>query len=334
MPEVSVVMPVYNGEKYLREAIESILNQTFKDFEFLIIDDCSEDRSIEIIKSYHDKRIKLLKNNQHLGISRSCNKGIESAKGKYIARMDCDDISLPERLKKQVLFMEKNPHIAACSTWVEVFGKEKDIWKFPLDPEEIKCYLLFCSSLTHPGAIIRRYIFTEERILYDHTFDDSEDHELWVRIAEKFPMANLGEILIKYRKHDTQVSTGRKEEQILKTEKILKKLLLNMGINPTEKEFNIHSNIGRWNFENSMTFLDDAEAWLIKIYMENKKKNIYEEKALKKLLAFWWWNMCKRTTNFGFKTWKKFYSSILSKEGNLSAIEKTKFLIKCTVKKK
>ena len=96
MPQVTVLMPVFNGEKYLAEAIESILNQTFKDFEFLIVDDGSEDRSAEIINSYKDKRIKLLRNERNLGVSRSCNKGIKLAEGKYIARMDCDDISLPE----------------------------------------------------------------------------------------------------------------------------------------------------------------------------------------------------------------------------------------------
>jgi glycosyltransferase involved in cell wall biosynthesis len=334
MPEVTVLMTVFNGEKFLKESIESILNQTFKDFEFLIVDDCSEDRSIEIIKSYKDKRIKLIENNQNSGISRSRNKGIGFAEGKYIAIIDHDDISLPERLKKQVMFMNKNPHIAASSVWAEVFGNNKGIWKAPLKPEEIKCHLLFGCSLPNSGAIIRRSIFLEERILYNEDFDSAEDYDLWIRIAEKFPMANMGEILIKYRSHNTQASITRKEEQKVKTEKILKKLLLNIGINPTAGELNLHSKIGTWDLENSLSFLNDAEVWLNKIHLANKKKNIYSEEILLEVIAHRWWMTCKYASSYGLVVWKRFWNSSLSKHNTLSHRDKIKFFLKALSKKR
>jgi len=328
MPEVTVLMPVFNGEKYLAEAIKSILNQTFKDFEFLIIDDCSEDRSVEIIKSYDDKRIKLIQNNQNLGISRNANKGIQFAKGKYIAQMDHDDISLPERLEKQVLFMEKNPHIAASSVWVEVFGRDKMIWEFPLNSEAIKCALLFCCPLANSGAIIRKSIFTEEGMLYNEAFDGSQDYDLWFQISKKFPMANIPDILVNYRKHNTQVSVIRKKEQSLKTELILKNQLVHLGINPTQREHRLHSNLSFWKFQDSLPFLDDVETWLTKIYMANKKNNIYNEKELLKVLAYRWWMSCKYASTHGLIAWERFWNSPLSKHNTLSHRDKIKFFLK------
>ena len=118
-------MPVYNGERYLREAIDSILNQTFKDFEFLIINDGSTDLSVEIIESYADKRISLAHNGQNLGLITTLNRGFDLACGEYIARMDCDDISLPDRLEKQVVFMDNHPEIGICGSWVSAISDEK-----------------------------------------------------------------------------------------------------------------------------------------------------------------------------------------------------------------
>jgi len=334
MPEITMLMTVFNGEKYLREAIESILNQTFKDFEFLIVDDGSEDKSVEIITSYKDKRIKLIRNEQNMGIPGSANRGIKLAEGKYIARMDCDDISLPERLEKQFLFMEKNPHIGASSVWVEVFGMEKGFWKAPLSSEAIKCDLLFGCSLAHSGAIIKKSIFTEEGILYDEAFDCAVDHDLWSRISQKFPVANIGEILIRNRRHKTQLSAIKKKEQKLNIDIILKNQLSHLGINPTERELTIHSNLTWWKFEDSLTFLDDTEAWLTKIYMANKKNNIYNEEELLKLLAYRWWMSCKYASTHGLIVWKRFWNSPLSKHNTLSHRDKIKFFLKALIRKK
>ena len=115
-PKVTLLMSVFNGQSYLKEAIESILNQTFEDFEFLIINDASKDNSLRIIQSFDDSRIKLVHNSDNIGLTKSLNKGIDLAKGEFIARMDCDDISLPERLSMQVSFMDKNPDIGILSS--------------------------------------------------------------------------------------------------------------------------------------------------------------------------------------------------------------------------
>src|SRR6185295_9135648 len=154
-PQVSVLMSVYNGEKYLKEAMESILNQSFSDFEFLIFNDSSTDSSREIILSYNDPRIVLIDNKKNIGLTKTLNKGISLAKGKYIARMDADDVCHPERLNEQVNYLDKNAEVAVCGTWVQ-FLNENEVVKLPTKKNEIKT-LLFCNScLAHPSVMIRK----------------------------------------------------------------------------------------------------------------------------------------------------------------------------------
>jgi glycosyltransferase involved in cell wall biosynthesis len=131
-PKVSVVMSVYNGEKYLCEAIDSILNQTFENFEFLIVNDGSTDRTLEILQSYRDPRIKVINNERNIGLTASLNKGLKIAKGEYVARMDADDVSFPHRLEQQKAFLDRNPRVAMVGSWAEVIdesGKTQETWR-------------------------------------------------------------------------------------------------------------------------------------------------------------------------------------------------------------
>ena len=158
-PKVTVLMPVYNAEKYLREAIESILSQTFKNFEFLIINDGSTDKSKDAILSYNDPRIIYSENSKNLGIAKTLNKGMNLARGNYIARMDGDDISHPDRLQEQIEFMDDNRHVGVCGTWLQTINNNKEeIWKSPIAHEEIRSLMLFHDAIYHPTVVIRRDI--------------------------------------------------------------------------------------------------------------------------------------------------------------------------------
>ena len=137
-PAVSVLMPVYNVEKYIGEAIESILNQTFNDFEFIIIDDASTDNTVSVIEKFSDNRIKLIRNETNIKLAASLNKGLRIAQGKYIARMDGDDISLPHRFQKLYEFLENNPSVDICGSAMRVFGNEETVWEYSSDDKEIK----------------------------------------------------------------------------------------------------------------------------------------------------------------------------------------------------
>lgn len=198
-PFISVVMPVYNGEKYLCEAIDSILNQTFKDFEFIILNDGSTDKTEEIILSYEDPRIKYVKNEVNLQIVKTLNKGIALAKGKYIARMDADDISLPQRFEKQLHFMESNPDVGVCGTWLKTFGEIEETWHMPTKHDEILVTLLFESCIMHPTVFLRKSTLPQQYDIYDECFNTAEDYELWTRLILNTRIANVPEVLLKYR---------------------------------------------------------------------------------------------------------------------------------------
>lgn len=204
---VTVLLPVYNGEKYLREAIDSILNQTYTDFEFLIINDGSTDRTEEIILSYADPRIVYVKNEQNIRLIATLNKGLKLAKGKYIARMDADDISLPERLEKQVAYMDANAGVGLCGSYIQTLeaGTEYVI-KYETDSDMIKFKLLFDTHFPHPAAMLRKSVLDQFQLEYELKYIHAEDYVLWNRMALHTGLHNIPEVLVWKRSHDGQVS--------------------------------------------------------------------------------------------------------------------------------
>lgn len=206
VPTVSVVMPAYNAEKYLREAIDSILAQTFTDFEFIIINDGSTDATKDIILSYSDQRIVYLENESNSGICVTLNRGLDAARGRYIARMDSDDISLPERFAKQVVYMDTHPEIGVLGTDIEVFGEGVTPYTFEQlhTPEECQAGLLFNSCFAHPSVMIRKSVLNDNNLQYNDDFRGLEDFELWWQIGKYSKLNNLPEPLLRYRHHKGQ----------------------------------------------------------------------------------------------------------------------------------
>ncbi len=201
-PKVSVVMAVYNGERYLRQAIDSILSQTFTDFEFIIIDDGSTDSTADIVHSYGDPRVRRMKNAENLGLARSLNIGFDTASGEYIARMDSDDVSLPERLQKQVTYMDEHPEIAASGTWARDIDQEGNMIGLRCVPLGNRMDYDFWrpSPLIHPSTIIRVAHLGDLR--YDSKIKYAQDYDLWLRLRKKYKLDNLGEYLLLYRVHE------------------------------------------------------------------------------------------------------------------------------------
>lgn len=220
MPKVSIVMPVYNTpEEYLREAIESILNQTFTDFEFLIINDGSTNNAEDIIFSYKDKRIKYIKNEQNLGLIKTLNKGLDLASSEYIARMDADDISLPQRLEKQVKFLDENPEIGVLGTWYEWFPKRRVMESFTESKDIKECLLLMNNSIGHPTVMLRKS--AADKFEYDENALYVEDYALWLSLIDKVEFANLPEVLLKYRRHSGSICKNNKIKQNLNCQKTM-----------------------------------------------------------------------------------------------------------------
>lgn len=228
-PMVTVLMAVYNGEKFLKEAMESILNQTFIDFEFLIINDGSTDNSVKIIESFDDPRIRLIHNEKNLKLIASLNKGISLARGKYIARMDSDDISMPNRLEKEVNFLENSLEYGLVGTYYTVIdgkGKEQRNVSYPSSNDLIKLFLSLNCPLVH-GSIMGRCELFQQNLYGSKEYYAVEDYELWTRMAKVTKIHNIPEYLFKYRIYGESFSDSKTQLMYNQTLELSKKSYIN-----------------------------------------------------------------------------------------------------------
>lgn len=214
-PRVSVIMPVYNAEVFIAQAIDSILEQTFKSFEFIIINDGSTDASLKIIRSYNDPRIRVV-SRKNKGLVATLNEGIKLARGEYIARMDADDISYPDRFSQQVVYLDKNKDIDLVGSQIitmdEAGNMSKGIVSKPIDPEDVRLLLGHGSIIAHPTVMMKLHSVKEVGG-YREKYWPAEDYDLWLRMAEHGELANLPSVLLKYRISKKGISQSKGVEQ-------------------------------------------------------------------------------------------------------------------------
>ena len=280
-PEISVIMSVYNGEAYLEEAIESVCRQTFKNWELIIINDCSTDKTAEILSGYalKDSRIKVHTNEINLKLPTSLNKAVSMAKGKYIARMDADDICLPERLEKQYKFMEDNKDVSLSSCRFMTLKNgvvSSGGCGGRCDNESVRALLFVTNPILHPGVIAKAE--SMKNLKYDQSLTCTEDLEMWVRFAKNnLKMEIMSEYLMIYRLHDKQI-TGttleRQHKEVLKIEKDYFSQFSN-GLCKEYEEFYINGIYFRDNAD--VKSFCDFYKWLRK---ENKKTKFFRRNAL------------------------------------------------------
>lgn len=330
-PVVSVLMPVYNAEQFLREAIDSILCQTYTDFEFLIFNDGSTDKSSEIIKSYDDKRIISFDYVINSGYLKHLNEGVKTAKGRYIARMDADDISLPDRFEKQITFLESHSDIALLGSSAIIInesGNEKKITEVIETSNLIFTQLFFENPFFHTSMMGRTSVFREFK--YNDNYYVAEDYYLWSQIAMKYKLANLNEPLIKYRSYNESTSNLKAERQKDCIKKIYAFHLAKLGIKKfTEEELQCHYSI---MVHNPIYYSDpgalDALKWLKYLYKKNRDLKIYDQKLFQEnLLVCWRENFSITLTCInGFRA-IPFVFGVFNKEINLK--RKILFIIYC-----
>lgn len=269
--------------EYLKEAIDSILNQTYSNLELIIIDDCSQDESVEYIQSINDIRVKLLINKKNCGQAITRNRGLKVAKGKYIAIMDSDDISLPTRLEKQMNYMERNPDVIVCGTWFEKFGIHNMVRKPIIDDFEMyRCQLLFSNTpntLCHSTAMLRKSVLDDYEICYDQSLPRAQDYGMWV-VCSRFGRINvIKEVLLKYRTHPMQISIEHLKEQEVLANLVSRRQLQELDIEYCEEE-------NRWRYSQVIDKADllKFDCWLSKIKANNITKRIYNNMALERYL--------------------------------------------------
>lgn len=246
-PLVSVVLAIYNGEKYMNQAIESILSQTFTDFELIIIDDGSKDKTPELLSKFTDPRIRIITNNPNKGLVYSLNLGIAESKGKYIARMDADDISLPERLQRQVDFMENHPEIGICGAWFLSFDddlKENNIVRYPPSDIKLRAQMFVMTPFCHPSVMIRKSVLEKHQLEYSYNYYRAEDYGLWVELLQFTQGATIPEVLLHYRRHEsneTVLADKNPTDKVSTVSKIHKRIMELYGIEITSEECFIYT---------------------------------------------------------------------------------------------
>lgn len=218
MPIVSIIMPVYNAGQYLTDSIQSILSQTFKDFEFIIIDDGSTDKSIDVIQSFQDKRILLMLNEKNLGITATLNKGLSVAKGKFICRMDADDIAVNTRLERQINFLQNHPSISIIGSRATLIDEKGNIIgeeTVPQNPKEINRIKFIHNPFIHATVIFRK-ILVDKYGMYDSRRKHNEDYDLWLRYTKNEQGFNLDDKLILRRIHKRSITASKEIELVQK----------------------------------------------------------------------------------------------------------------------
>ena len=333
---VTVLMPVYNAEPFLREAIDSILKQTFTDFEFIIINDGSTDRSEEIIKSYTDSRIRYYKNEHNLKLIATLNKGFDLANGKYIARMDADDISLPTRLQLQYELMERDEAVGLCGTWFDTFNTDTVVSTSRYGPDHSTiCFKhLYQIHLSHGTCMFRTSVLKQHALYFNPDFSHAEDYELWSRISMVTKLANVQQVLYKVRQHENEVSHKYSDVQRKNSYRVKTKLFSVMGISVSHEELDLFREIAYQNYEHSDQYLLQTKALLEKLLLAKNYDMFFSKPFYENKLADFWLNVnYNMTAHIGVNAYNHYHASTISVLRPLGLSAKAKFILKGLLKK-
>lgn len=289
-PLISVIMSTYNEEKYIETSLKSLLNQTFQEFEIIIVDDASTDNTRQLIQRLQDERIHLICNEENQGLTKNLNKALKYVTGKYIARMDGDDIAFPTRFEKQVQYMEKHPETMLVSCYTKSFGDSDLVFALPDDSEVLKVRMLVRPVYAHPGFMMRRELI-EAGYRYNEEYRTAQDYEFASRVAEKYKIGLVPEILLLYRVHKKQVSAKAGNQQFNNADKIRKRQLERLGVRLSETEWESYQELVKESKVDSLEHFDKVYEIIRKMLQSNEKSKIYNpnimEKTLKKMLYTW-----------------------------------------------
>lgn len=332
MPYLSVIMAVYNGAAHLAQAVASVLNQTYADFEFIIVDDGSTDATPKILADFaaRDARIRIVNNEPNIGLTTSLNHAWDLAQGHVIARMDADDICLPDRFSRQIAFLDHHPAAALCGTWVQTInehGETGTIWQYPTAPTEIQFALLFGNVIAHPSVMLRKAQFEKATLRYNPAFQRAQDYELWLRAADVLALANLPQALLQYRVSSSQISQQHRAAQAAASAQSYTRRLQQLGLAPTPDELALHHRLFTGAVPCDDALLRQLGAWLAKIEQANRQSQVYAVAEFELFLAKKWLHLCRKCARMGMNAWHIFCSSPL--HHHVSNTQQFKFFARC-----
>jgi len=311
-PKVSVLIPAYNASAFIEKAIDSILNQSFKDFELIVVDDGSTDNTADLVLSYNDNRIRLVKNDKNSGLTFSRNRLINEAAGKYIAWLDADDIAHKERLKIQYEFLEKNGDYILTSSWAKTIDKNGDIIQSNyifIDDKYLKSSLLFNNYFVVSSVMVRN---NKDVLLCDVTYTPAEDYELWVRLSKLGKLNIYNKFLVYYRVHDKNLTATQSEKMKASVIHIQKNQLEYIGIHANITDLHLHYKACYAKAE-SISQIQQIEKWFEFILAQNKKAAYFDQSHLEHIVKHKWVKICTSNSQLGVKSIKTYLSSPLKK---------------------
>lgn len=317
-PKVSVFIPVYNREAYVGAAIESVLTQSFRDFEILLIDDGSTDRSVEILRSYDDPRVRVICNEYNLGIPHTRNRGLELARGEYIALLDSDDVARPDRLRQQTTFLDCHPDYVQVGGWkqdIDMNGRVlKKIKRQPTHAADVHAQLLFRCSVSNTTVMARAA--TLQAYGYRPSFPRCQDYDLHVRLATHHKIANLPQVLTHARVHPHQITVQTQALGDEKKKEIMQRLLADLGVVSYEAhDLYRHlmlSRMRKFRFVPDRAYVDWAEEWLLGLQSANRRTRRYSECAFSRAVSEKWLQTCWASrSGIGRAAWRAFFRSPL-----------------------
>jgi glycosyltransferase involved in cell wall biosynthesis len=328
-PLVSVLMPVYNAGLHVEEAIRSILSQTFTNFELLVFNDGSIDNSSAIIKAIQDERIIFFDHAKNAGYVAHLNEGLRIARGKYIARMDADDIALPQRFAQQVALLEQRPEVGICGTEYDTFDAQSYVASVPISDAEIREYMLAYNPMGHPTVMFRKALVEQHGLCYEHSYMPAEDYKLWYEFSKIAKIENLPEILLHYRVHPHQISSYMNETQQLNANKIRTLQLTEKGFHLTSVEQQQYCQI--FNPRAHPQTAADFEAMrrmMWKILDENERLQAYDATWFERLFKRAWHEAISNTEKYTFEHLRPMLLSPMPVHDTLSLSAKGRILVK------
>ncbi|MCK6601560.1 MAG: glycosyltransferase [Bacteroidetes bacterium] len=326
-PLVTVLIPVFNAEETLAASLSSILNQTYRNLEILLINDGSTDGSDALIHTFTDKRIRYIVNPDNIKLPATLNKGLNLAKGKYICRMDADDLSFPERIEKQVRFMEENPNIGVSGTWMQMRVSGRTV-RFPITHDEIRTAMIVRCPLAHPSVILRKRVLEESGLTYNTEFPSAQDFDLWQRLSLITQLANIPEVLLEYNNHTGQISNKLKDQQNQFSDKIRLRAIQPVSAALNDSEKRVYLNFLNKKSPESITDFQDTAQVLKKLFELNQATGAFPVSQFNRQYGRLWFTLMDGVDGLSFRHLRLFLSHPLGKSPNVHRSEQIKLIFK------
>ncbi|PJJ58991.1 glycosyltransferase family 2 protein [Hymenobacter chitinivorans] len=312
-PRVSVLVPVYNVEAYIQETLRSLLRQTYQDFEIVVVNDRSTDRTAERIAELNDPRIRLVTNKVNLGRAGTDNYGMTLVRGELVAKMDGDDLCHPERLARQVAFLDAHPEVDIVGSWVQCFGAGQMLFEYPTQPADTRAMMVFNMTIGNPSVMLRTSLWTEKGLRYDDQLRQTEDYDFFGRYLPQLTIANLPEALVQYRVLAHNVRPAVYEERLKVANQIRERLLSTFGVPYSARELHLHNTISHHPFQLGDITLAEVHDWLWKIYTSNEHSRFADSAAMLRAVAERWFLTCYLNPDRSHNSWREYYRQPLAR---------------------